>query len=239
MPTPMPRPVTILALERLEAAGRGFQLAALRGGVENSPPARIGDVALTEFERVHFEEISELVDGLFGGKRHRQIERGTQPSAFEICRTGYLVVDDAEVLSGVNAAGVGGTHSLRGHAWPWRGGLSVGQLLGGFKQTPVMLPAVVLIGHDLSGGIGGGADLADMRGAIVVPAVLIPAHELQADGLAGSLRKNRGGQRHIVITAVAVGARTFVVLDAHFFGGNSEHAWIVCRAFRRHPAWST
>src|ERR1035441_464896 len=86
-----------------------------------------------------------------------------------------------------------------------------------------MLPAVVLVRDDLAGGIGGGTHLADMRGAIVIPTVLIPPHELQADWLSRTLRKYCRCLRHIVVAAVAVSARSFVILDAHFVRRDSEH----------------
>ena len=86
-----------------------------------------------------------------------------------------------------------------------------------------MLPAVVLVRHDLAGGIRGGPNFAHMRGTVIVPTVLIPAHELQAHGFAGALREDRGAQRDIVVTAVAVSAGAFVVLDAHLVRGHAEH----------------
>ena len=86
------------------------------------------------------------------------------------------------------------------------------------------MPAVVLIRDDLAIGVGGGANLADVRGAVIVPAVLVPAHELQPDGFAGQLRQNRGCLRYVVIATVAIRARSFVILHANFWRGNSEHA---------------
>ena len=72
-------------------------------------------------------------------------------------------------------------------------------------------------------GIRRGANFADMRGTVIVPAVLVPAHELQADGFAGELRENRGGLRDIVVAAVAVGAGTFVILHANLLGWQTEN----------------
>ena len=54
--------------------------------------------------------------------------------------------------------------------------------------------------------------------------MLVPAHELQAHGLSRELRKNRGGLRHVVVATVAVGARAFVILHAHFLCGQAENS---------------
>ena len=64
------------------------------------------------------------------------------------------------------------------------GGRSERQLLRRFHVAPMMLPAVIFVPDDLSIGAGGGANFAHVRGPVVVPSVLVPAHELQAHRLA-------------------------------------------------------
>src|SRR5438552_1729163 len=59
---------------------------------------------------------------------------------------------------------------------------------------------------------------------IVIPTVLVPAHELQANRFAGCLRENRGCLRHVVVAAMAVSARSFAVLHSNFLGDHSKQA---------------
>ena len=63
-----------------------------------------------------------------------------------------------------------------------------------------------------------------MSRAVVVPSVLVPSHELQADGPPGDLRHDRRRLRGIVLTAVAVDARAFLVPHLNLFGRQAEHA---------------
>src|SRR6202034_2206013 len=116
----------------------------------------------------------------------------------------------------------GGIHLLRGTEPPFSWRSAEGQLRGSFDGAPVVVPAVVLIGDDSSGGVRSGPNFADVSGTVVVPAVLVPAHELQTHGLSGELRQNRGGLRDIVIATVAVGARAFIILHANFLRRQAE-----------------
>src|SRR5258708_3453418 len=124
--------------------------------------------------------------------------RRAEPPAFQVSAPRHLVVDEAQIRNGVHGAEIARADLLSRASRPFGGGLSISQLLGGFDQAPVVLPAVVLVRHDLAGGIGSGTDLADMGGAIVIPTVLIPSHELEAHRLACRLREDRGCLSHIV-----------------------------------------
>ena len=84
MPTPMPRPVTIFALEIFAAALRGVHFAALRDSVENSEPAHVGHVALAKFVGIDTGEIGKLIDGLFRREGEGKIQGRAQPAAFQV-----------------------------------------------------------------------------------------------------------------------------------------------------------
>src|ERR1051325_7436773 len=68
-------------------------------------------------------------------------------------------------------------------------GLAGYKLLGRFHQSPVMLPSLVLVSDDLSGAIGGRSHLAHMSGSVIVPSVLILAHELERARLTRQLMR--------------------------------------------------
>ena len=53
-----------------------------------------------------------------------------------------------------------------------------------FRRHAVVAPRLVLERHELAVGIDGAAHVGEMRRAVVVPAELVLAAELQADGLA-------------------------------------------------------
>ena len=63
-----------------------------------------------------------------------------------------------------------------------------------------------------------------MRRAVVVPAVLVPAHVLHAHRPADRLRHDRGGLRGVLVAASPEGAGAFVVLHPHLLGRHAEHA---------------
>ena len=87
---------------------------------------------------------------------------------------------------------------------------------------PAVLPAVIGVGDNLAFGINGSAHLCDLRRAKIVPAHFIPAHELDAHGPPSQLRHNGGGLRRVLIAAMAVRARSFVILDAYPLHRHSE-----------------
>src|SRR5204863_5323236 len=47
---------------------------------------------------------------------------------------------------------------------------------------------VILVGHELAGRIDARPHVGEMRGAIIVPTVLVPAHELNAHRFSDRLR---------------------------------------------------
>ena len=93
----------------------------------------------------------------------------------------------------------------------------------GLVDDPAVLPAVILVGDELAVGIDAGAHVGEMRGTVIVPAVLVPAHELHAHRLADRLRHDRRGLRGILVAAAAEGAGALVVLDADLVDRQSEH----------------
>ena len=97
------------------------------------------------------------------------------------------------------------------------------QLMRRFVDHPAVLPAVVFIGHDLAVGIDGGAHVGEMGRAVVVPAVLVGAHELHAHRFADRLRHHGCGLGGVVVAASAIGARAFDVLHAHLVDRHAQH----------------
>ena len=51
-----------------------------------------------------------------------------------------------------------------------------------------MLPAVILVGDQVALVVNAGANLSEVGGAVLVPAMFIPAHDLDPDRLADCLR---------------------------------------------------
>ena len=82
-------------------------------------------------------------------------------------------------------------------------------------DRPAVLPAVVFVGHELAVGVDAGAHVGEVRRAVVVPAVLVGAHELHAHRLADRLRHDGRGLRRVLVAAAAEGARAFDILHAH------------------------
>ena len=115
-----------------------------------------------------------------------------------------------------------GIDALYTHRWPLGGRCDTGQLGGGLDIAPVVLPAVIFVGDDLSVRIRGDACLANVRRAIGVPAMFVPAHELQAHRRAGQLRQQRCRLCSVVVAAVAVGSRPFRVLHAQRFRRHAQ-----------------
>src|SRR5580658_5315973 len=134
------------------------------------------------------------------------------------------MVHEAHACDVVHAAAVRGIHLLGGAEPPFSRGSAECQLRGGFDGAPVVVPALILIGDNFSGGVGSGANFTDVGRTVVVPTVLVPAHELQTHGLSGELRQNRGGLGDIVVATVAVGARAFVILHANFLRRQAENS---------------
>jgi hypothetical protein len=62
-----------------------------------------------------------------------------------------------------------------------------------------------------------------MGGAVVVPAVLVGAHELHAHRLADGLRHHRGGLRGVLVATASEGAGALVILDADLVDREPEH----------------
>ena len=125
----------------------------------------------------------------------------------------------------VHAAAVGGIHVL-GSAEPAirRGGSAERELRRRFDGAPVVVPALVLIGDDFAIRIGCGTYLADVGRTVEVPAMLVPAHELQAYRLAASCESMCCGLRRVVVATMAICAGAFVILDANFRGRQAEYS---------------
>ena len=74
-----------------------------------------------------------------------------------------------------------------------------------------------VVAHDLPGAVHPGAQVDHVRGAELIPAGLVPAHQLHADGLADAVRHERGGRVGVVVLRVPVAAG----------GGEDLHADVV------------
>src|SRR6202022_535794 len=86
-----------------------------------------------------------------------------------------------------------------------------------------MLPPVILVGDELPRSIDPSPHVGEVGGAVIVPAKLIPAHELYAYGFADRLRHHRGGLRGIVIAAATECARALIVLDPDLLDRQPKH----------------
>src|SRR5207253_1778024 len=99
-------------------------------------------------------------------------------------------------------------------AWALHSGLLQREIVGRGRDGPAVLPAVVLVGHELAIRVDAGADLGKMGGAVLIPAVLVPAHELHAHRLADRLRQDRGGLGGILVATAPERARALVIFHA-------------------------
>src|SRR5258705_9444631 len=209
----------------------GRPSGSVRDRVENSQPAWILDVALPEQEWIQVREVSKLVDGLFRSEGKRDIERRAQGLSLEVALARHTVIHQPHVRDAVHGAKSEWRDSLRGSQRPagaWRSLILLSrgaerQLLGSFSPRPDMLGPVVLIRHDIAIGIDSSADLSEMSGAIVVPTVFVPAHELYPDRFPNRLRQNRGCFRRIIVATVAECSRPFVVLNSNFIDRYTKH----------------
>src|SRR5262249_57574282 len=89
------------------------------------------------------------------------------------------------------------------------------ELVRALVADPAVLPAVVLVGDDPALGVDAGAHLGEMGRSVIVPAVLVGAHELHAHRTLDRLRQDRRRLCRILVAAVAEGAGALVVLYAH------------------------
>src|SRR5438094_368123 len=98
------------------------------------------------------------------------------------------MVHQTHVRRAVHRAQIQRTDLLRGASLPFSRRGAQSQLLGGFYVAPVVLPAVVFVRDDPAGRIRSGTNLSDMSGAIVVPSMFLPTHELDAHRFTRRLR---------------------------------------------------
>ena len=77
-----------------------------------------------------------------------------------------------------------------------------------------MTPRLIVERDELAVGVDGRTQLGEQGRAIVVPAELVSATELQSHGSADFLRKDRGRVRGLAVATVAVGVRARGVLHA-------------------------
>src|ERR1700731_1568898 len=91
------------------------------------------------------------------------------------------------------------------------------QFVGGLVDHPTMLPSLILVGDEFPRSVGPCAHVGEVGRAVIVPAKLIPAHELYAYGFADRLRHHRRGLRGIVIAAATERARALIELDPGLF----------------------
>src|SRR5580704_249969 len=82
-------------------------------------------------------------------------------------------------------------------------------------EDPAVLPAVILVGHDLTVMVDRGAHVGEMGWAVIVPAVLVPAHELHAHGSPDLLRHDRRRLGGILVAAVPEDPGTLVIPYPH------------------------
>src|SRR3954465_4137763 len=86
-----------------------------------------------------------------------------------------------------------------------------------------MLPAVVLVREQVALVVNTGANLREVGRAVLVPAMLVPAHELHPDRPTGCLRQERGSLLGIAIAASPESAGSFVILNPNLLGLHAEH----------------
>lgn len=108
-------------------------------------------------------------------------------------------------------------------ARPFRTGLGQCEIVHGRRHGPAVLPSVIFVGDELAGGVDAGAHLGDVRRAKIVPAVLVPSHELHAHGPPHRLRQDGGSLPGVLVAAAAERARAFVILHAHFLDRQAEN----------------
>src|SRR5262249_55102741 len=85
-------------------------------------------------------------------------------------------------------------------------------------------PPVIFVRNNAAFYVGGGPDLSDVCGTIVIPPVFIPTHELQSNRTADKLRHDGSGLRNVVLAAVSVITRPFLITNLNLFSRHSEDA---------------
>ena len=191
--------------------------AACLGGV---------DVLEAEGDRVHVRRVGERVDRLLRGERRLGSARCPQPDSLQESR---VAVDDlarhAPVDVLVERPGRGRV-DLAARSCRKRRPRELGSRLDHLR--PAVVVGRVVVGDDVPGRVDPGPDVGRLGRAELIPAVLVPAHELNPDRLADHLRHERRGDADVVVGAVAVGARAGEDLDAN---RGRRHA--KCRRDRR------
>src|SRR5262249_30494537 len=112
------------------------------------------------------------------------------------------VADDAAVRDCVDRARVDAVdHRRRSDSGQW----CPGELGRGFHDLcPTMVEGAVFVCHELAVRVDAGPDVRRLGRAELVPAVLVPTHELHPYRLAYRLRTERRGDADVVIGVVAV-----------------------------------
>jgi len=102
--------------------------------------------------------------------------------------------------------------------------------LGGVASTSSCVVSLIiqpccqiLVGDEPACRIDAGTHVSEMGRAVVVPAELVPAHELHAHRLADGLRHHRRRLRGIVVAAAAEGAGTLAILHPHLLDRQGQH----------------
>ena len=78
--------------------------------------------------------------------------------------------------------------------------------------------------RDLAVVVDRGAHVGEMGWAVIVPAVLVPAHELHAHGSPDLLRHDRRRLGGILVAAVPERAGSLVILHSNLAHRQTEHA---------------
>ncbi len=203
---------------------RGVHFAAFAAASKTPSQWTFFNIAPAKLVRIHLQQKRQLIDGLLGCKRKREIQRRAKPRAFQVAEPRHVMIHQAHVGNIVHSTAAERIHLHRGIGLPFGGGFSERQLLGSLHVAPMMLPAVIFVSDDFSIRACGRANFAHVRWPVVIPAMLVPAHELDAHRLCSQLREQRGGLGHVVVTTVPVGARTLVILHADFVHRQSQDA---------------
>src|SRR6516164_11507432 len=128
------------------------------------------------------------------------------------------MINEPHVLHGVDGAQrllvdeAGAATDRRLH-WP-----AERELLRGLGSGPTVVPAVILEADDVALGIDAGSHVGEMGRTVVVPAKLVPPHELHAHRPLHHLRHDGRRERAVIMAGAAEHARAFVVLDPYMIG---------------------
>ena len=231
-PIAIPRPVTVLPVCLTRVRDLRLPAGEVRDSREHLAPLveavvhlLLGDVLEPELVRIHVRRVGELVDQLLRGERSLRRIRRAQRRRLEVVvqrRNRLQVVAALERADVVLRPGVARVRRSAGRARS--GDREADQRLGRRDRVGGHRVAGVVETDDVAVVVDPAAHVEHHRLAVVVPAVLVPAHVLDADGLAEDLRHEGRGLAGVDVDgAAAERARALVVDDPDLVDRKAQH----------------